>query len=224
MFIPIEKEEIPLIVIDDFLPQRYIDTIFSQIVELKPHFSKSNWSSGVQDEHGPNCSGEDLWLPFSKEQDDKNNEIGQDLANLWKFLFHEGLNNFLDNCNHTEFRDYSTVKYNFAYHIINYGNGGYYNWHLDSKITGGTWYGIEVNNRTLFTFALTLIKDESLIKGGKQLFMKDGKIVELESKNNQLVIFPSTVYHSLTEIKTDENLDWEKRRFNIQAWLCELPI
>jgi Rps23 Pro-64 3,4-dihydroxylase Tpa1-like proline 4-hydroxylase len=223
MFIPIEKEELPLIIVDNFLPSKYLDEMFSQIVSLKTHFSKSNWTSGLQEGHGPNCTGSDIWLPFSEEEDDKNNLVGQELADLWKFLFHEGLTDFLDNSNHIEFRKYSRKKHNFVYHIINYGDGGYYNWHLDSKVNGRTWWGINVNDPTLYTFALTLIKDETLIEGGKQLFMKDGKIVELESKNNQLVIFPSSVFHSLTEIKCDKDLEWEKRRFNIQAWLCELP-
>lgn len=224
MFIPIEREELPLIIVDNFLPTEYVELIFSQLTNLRPYFSKSNWTSGVQQKHSPNCNGEDLWLPFSAKEDDKNENIGQDLADLWKFLFHEGLINYLDNCKHYEFKNYSKIKYNFAYHLINYGNSGYYNWHVDSILQGPTWYGIEVENRNLFTFALTLIKDESLIEGGKQLFMKSGKIVEIQSKNNQLVIFPNSVYHSLTEIKCDENLDWENRRFNIQAWLCELPV
>lgn len=223
MFIPIEKEELPLIVVDNFLPSKYLDEMFSQIVSLKPHFSKSNWTSGVQVEHGPNCSGDDLWLPFPEDEDDKNDLVGQQLADLYRFFFHEGLADFLNNSIHSEFRNYSKKKYNFSYHLINYGNGGYYNWHVDSKVNGRTWYGINVDDYNLFTFALTLIKDETLLEGGKQLFMKDGKIVELESKNNQLVIFPSSVFHSLTEIKADDKLDWEKRRFNIQAWLCNLP-
>ena len=85
-----------------------------------------------------------------------------------------------------------------------------------------SWAGFPVDKQTTFTFALTLLKDESLISGGEQLFMKNGKIVSIESKNNRLVIFPSDVYHAVTEITMDENTEWINRRFNLQAWLCHL--
>jgi len=222
MFIPVENQDIPLVVIDDFLPSHYLQSLFSDIKRLKPYFGKSHWTSGFQADTNPNCTGEDLWLPFSAKEDDKNGQIGEPLAGLFKYFLHEGVINFLSNCKHSDLNSFNRFQYNFLYHIINYGNGGYYNWHLDSKVEGMSWHGFEVNKKTTYTFALTLIQDETLISGGNQLFMKDGKVVKFESKNNQLIIFPSNVYHSLSEIKTTEDLPWEMRRFNIQAWLCHL--
>jgi hypothetical protein len=199
--------------------------LFNQIFNLKKHFGESSWSFDgdepiINSKHKSHCNGEDLWLPF--EDPEKNSDMGEDLVYLCKFFFQEGLIDFLKNSKHGEFKNFHEFEYNFVYHIINYGNNGYYNWHKDSRVSGQSFYGVEVDKKTTYTFALTLIKDESLLKGGKQLFMKDGNIVEIESKNNQLVIFPSNVYHSLTEIQADENLSWENRRFNIQAWLCHL--
>jgi hypothetical protein len=222
MFIPIENKDIPIVVIDNFLPESYLNEVFSNIIDLKDFFSKSHWTSGVQENINPNCTGEDLWLPFSELEDEKNSKIGTPLAGIFKYFLHEGLTDFLSNCKDPDLSCWGKHQYNFLYHIINYKNGGYYNWHLDSKVEGMSWSGYEVSKKTTFTFALTLIKDESLLSGGNQLFMKEGKIVEVPSKNNQLIIFPSNIYHSLCEIKADENLPWEARRFNIQAWFCHL--
>ena len=224
MFIPVEHPDIPIITIDNFLPTNFCNSLLKEVTELKPYFNKSNWTSGIEDELGSKCHGEDMWLPFSEEEDDKNTLLQSgSIVELWRYFFHEGLQNFFDHCKHPEFSLYSKFKYNFSYHIINYPDRGYYNWHVDSTVIGQTWFGYEVNKPTTYTFALTLIDDnENIVSGGHQLFMKSGKIVELQSKNNQLIIFPSNIYHSLCEIKADSNLPWEMRRFNIQAWFCHL--
>lgn len=74
----------------------------------------------------------------------------------------------------------------------------------------------------LFTFALTLVKDPSVMKGGEQYFMYKNNTFKLPLTNNQLVIFPSTVYHACSEITAPKDLAWENKRFNIQAWLCHV--
>jgi Rps23 Pro-64 3,4-dihydroxylase Tpa1-like proline 4-hydroxylase len=228
MYIPVELEEVPVVVIDNFLPKDYIESLFSDIENLKPFFGKSKWTTGVgtpdevQEKISHNCTGEDLWLPFELEEDDKNEHIGDSIINLYQYFYHTGIREFLRHCKSPELNCYSKYNYNCLYHLINYKSGGYYNWHQDSNVSGMSWAGFPVDKQTTFTFALTLLKDESLISGGEQLFMKDGKIVSIESKNNRLVIFPSDVYHAVTEITMDENTEWINRRFNLQAWLCHL--
>lgn len=221
MFIPKEHSDIPLIIVDNFLPTKYCRSLIEDVKKLKPFYGPSHWTDGLQSDH--NCTGEDVWLPFAEVEDEKNEHIGESIVNLWNYFFHSGLTNFIDNSKHPELNIYSNFKYNFAYHIINYPESSYYNWHKDSILEGMTWRGYDVCKDTTYTFALTLIDDESnIISGGTQLFMKDGNIFELESKNNQLVVFPSSVYHSLTEISYKDDLPWESRRFNLQAWLCHL--
>lgn len=226
MFIPREIDEVPVVVIDNFLPKLYLESLFSDIENLKPFFGPSHWTSGKTDEIkdgiNPSCTGEDLWLPFGPNEDDKNEYIGDSIINLYQYTYHTGVTEFLRHCKSPDLNCYPKFNYNCLYHLINYKDGGFYNWHKDEGVSGMSWLGYEVDKKTTFTFALTLLKDESLISGGEQLFMKDGKIVTLESKNNRLVIFPSNVYHAVTEISMDENVDWINRRFNIQAWLCHL--
>ncbi len=228
MYIPVELEEVPVVVIDNFLPKSYVEKLFLDIEKLKPHFKASNWSYGeeqeTQEQSGvkSNCTGEDVWLPFAEHESHKNDNIGDSIIYLFKHFYNGGITDFLKYCKSPDLNCYPKFKYNCAYHLINYKNGGYYNWHQDSNINGMTWGGFEVQKKATFTFALTLIKDEKIISGGDQLFMKDGKIVSVESKNNRLVIFPSDVYHSVTEITMSDNTDWINRRFNIQAWLCHL--
>ena len=84
MFIPIENKDIPIVVIDNFLPESYLNEVFSNIIDLKDFFSKSHWTSGIGEDINPNCTGEDLWLPFSQEEDEKNAKIGTPLAGIFK--------------------------------------------------------------------------------------------------------------------------------------------
>lgn len=227
MYIPYEHEKIPLVVINNFLPRDYISKLYTDFLSLKNHFGIPHWSSNYNDQLAynadeplsPLCTGQDLWLPFERN-DVRNNEIGFYLRNLNKYLFHQGILDFMTNCKNQELNNYSKFRYDYKYHIINYGDGGYYNWHKDITVNGFTWEGNEVNKQNAFTFALTLVKDTNLLKGGDQYFMYKNETFILPLANNQLTIFPSSVFHSCSEITADKNLDWEKKRFNIQAWLC----
>lgn len=230
MYISQEIEQVPIVVVDNFLPTNYLNSLTKDIFKLKPHFRTSKWYNDDDSHDKHNCNGDDVWIPFHSSEGEKNSDIGASIADLQNFLFQEGIIDFLKNCKSPYLNNYSRFDYNYAYHVINYANGGYYNWHLDHKVINpmfltGQFSDIPeslIQKSVTYTFALTLIKDESKLQGGKQLFMKDGKIFELPSKNNQLVIIPSNVYHSLTEIISDEDLPWENRRFNLQAWLCHI--
>lgn len=230
MFYPKEVEDLPIIIIDNFLPKNYLEKLFNDILKLKKHFNNSKFVDNESYSQKEHCNGDDIWLPFPPNQSEKNADVGESIFELQNYFFHEGVIDFIDNCKNSELNCYSRFPYNFAFHIINYGDGGYYNWHLDHKVFNPLILMgkaepsdiIPLEKNVTFTFALTIIKDESKLTGGKQVFMKNGKVLEIESKNNQLVIFPSNVYHSLTEIKAEKNLPWENRRFNFQAWLCHI--
>lgn len=227
MYIPFEHEKIPLVTINNFLPRDYVKKLYEDFIRLKSHFGIPHWSSDYSDQLAynadeplsPLCTGQDLWLPF-EPNDSRNNEIGIYLKNLSKYLFHQGILHFMTNCKSQELNSYSKFRYDYKYHIINYGDGGYYNWHKDISVNGFTWEGNTVSKQNAFTFALTLVKDVNLLKGGDQYFMYKNETYVLPLANNQLTIFPSSVFHSCSEITADKNLEWEKKRFNIQAWLC----
>lgn len=231
MFIPTEHDKIPLVIIDNFLPTDYINSLYVDFEKLKDSFNISHWTNGIGEEVKPThsaddplnplCLGEDVWLPFGATEDDNKN-IGNCLKNLSQYLFHQGILEFLKNSKHYELKSYAEFFYDFKYHIVNYKNGGYYNWHTDGVVRGPTFAGNVVEKRNVFTFALTLVKNTELIKGGDQYFMYKNDIHVSPLKNNQLTIFPSTVYHSCSEIFAPEDLSWENRRFNIQAWLCHI--
>jgi hypothetical protein len=226
MYIPIEHEKIPLVTVENFLPRDYIVKLMEDFINLKPYFGIPMWTHGhaynSDDPLSPLCTGQDIWLPFEKENQEKNKYLGKYITNLNQYIFHQGILNFLTNCKHEELTAYAKFRYHYKYHVVNYGDGAYYNWHCDRDVAGMTWDGVEVNKANAFTFALTLVKDVSLIKGGDQLFMYKNNIHKIPLANNQLSIFPSNVYHSCTEITTSPQLSWENKRFNIQAWLCHV--
>lgn len=228
MYIPIEHEKIPLVVIDNILPRDYITRLFDDFNKLKHHFGVPQWSDsyGISTAYNadeplsPKCTGQDVWLPF--EDSEKNKDLGYYVSNLSKYIFHQGILDFLTNCKNDELTAYSKYRYTYKYHIINYGDGGYYNWHRDLSVNGITWDGMNVNKQNAFTFALTLVKDPSIMKGGDQLFMFKNNTFKLPLTSNQLTIFPSSVYHSCSEITAPKDLEWDQKRFNIQAWLCHI--
>ena len=229
MYIPVEHEHIPLVVIDNFLPRDYVTRLYEDFIKLKPHFGIPVWHGGHNDVNfaynpdeplSPRCTGQDIWLPFDKDQSEKNKDVGYYVSNLNKYIFHQGILDFLAHAKSEELTSYAKFGYLYKYHIINYGDGGYYNWHRDLLVSGMTWSDVEVNKQNAFTFALTLIKDPSVMKGGEQYFMYKNHTYRLPLTSNQLVIFPSTVFHACSEITAPKDLEWENKRFNIQAWLC----
>jgi hypothetical protein len=238
MFVPVFHEDPPLLVIDDFLPSGYLQKLFADVAALRPHFGIPEWSDEdsqralayqEDDRISSLCTGEDLWLPNGDDlgvstrtkANPENILIGRHLRQLQEFLFHQGVLCFLEASSHSVL---NTLKDPWAYkiHIINYGNGGYYNWHCDRKLNGRTFDGVPRNEAAVeFTFALTIANELSQLKGGDQLFMYDSKVLRLPLASNQLVIFPAETLHACTEIFAPDDLPWENRRFNIQAWVCQ---
>ena len=49
MYIPVEHEHIPLVVIDNFLPRDYVTKLYEDFIKLKPHFGVPHWSGGYND-------------------------------------------------------------------------------------------------------------------------------------------------------------------------------
>ena len=72
---------------------------------------------------------------------------------------------------------------------------------------------------TLFSFNLILNKGNTL-KGGDLLFY-DRQIIEIENKNNFLVVFPSYIPHAIKPVYTEDNKDvpFLEQRFSIQFWV-----
>ena len=98
MYIPIEHENIPLVVIDNFLPRDYISKLYEDFIKLKPHFGIPHWGGSYNgnaynsDEPlSPLCTGQDIWIPFNKENDEKNKDLGHYISNLYKYIFHQGV-------------------------------------------------------------------------------------------------------------------------------------
>ena len=211
----------PLVMVDNFLPRDYMAGLFQDIVNLKHKFGPPKWnilkegyaSFDPENPINPKCRGTDLWLP------DADIPIGPFISSYTDYILHEGLCYFLRNCQNPMFHVWDISDYTMRMHIINYGDGGYYNWHRDLYVSGLTVDNYYANTPCMFTMALTLVKDASLLKGGEQIFMYRGKTRKFPLVNNQLAIFSSKLYHSCSEITAQADLPWEYRRFNIQMWM-----
>lgn len=227
MFLLKEEDDLPIITAEDFLPRRLVDNIQQEMYDIREYFGTPSWRFGdftmrdsemtggtdiTVSDNNHLCWGNDIWLP------DENVPSGFHLNNLDKFFYHQGIIRFMSECLSREFQLANRFPLHGRTHIISYGNGGYYNWHDDGFVAGITNTGKNIAQTPLYTVSYTLVRDESLIEGGSQLFMHEGKTFEYPLKNNFLCIFPSRMFHACSEVKCDPDMPWENNRFNIQMW------
>lgn len=230
MFLLHEETDPPLIWSENFLPRSVVKSIFDDMNNIKQYFGTPVWKFGdgatkasstttdyeiTKNNLNHLCWGSDVWLP------DENIPAGYALSNLDKFFFHQGILQFMKTCKSREFQLGGRYGLTGRTHIISYGNGGYYNWHTDDGVYGKSIHGKDIAMTPVFTMSYTLVQDESLIKGGSQLFMHEGKCYEYPLKNNFLCIFPSRLHHACSEVICDPAMPWENNRFNIQIWTCQ---
>ena len=128
------------------------------------------------------------------------------IESMHKWMMHQGFEYYVKD-NGAQVYDFLKRKLEWDIHVISYNNGGYYNWHKDISMS------------TLFTFNLILNKGNTL-KGGDLLFY-DREIIEIENKNNFLVVFPSYIPHAIKPLYTEDNKDvpFLEQRFSIQFWV-----
>ena len=188
----------------DFLPNKKVDDIYTDILNNRSKFNVPNWGSekneNVSELYSSKCGGLDYWIGWREKVENNKN-----IQSLNEWFLHQGLLRFT--------RDkgvFELLQRNLDgdMHIISYNNGGYYNWHYD-KMAGN-----------IFTFNLVLHRGDSL-QGGDMLFMDNDRIVRVENKNNLMVLFPSYVPHSITPLYSNDskNVPFMEQRFSIQTWL-----
>ena len=71
-----------------------------------------------------------------------------------------------------------------------------------------------------FTFNL-IINESDELSGGDMLFMDEGRTIEISSRNNLMVVFPSYIHHAITPIrsKSGKDVPFTQQRFSIQYWV-----
>ena len=213
MFDIVEYDEPPFIVVKDFLPTRVIQQFFAELAMLEPHFGTPKWSETGEEVTGEAhahtlCNGTDIWLP-------KQGVNAPVLTRIFsQFIFHQGMLEYFNQCKNNWFVPIPYMKREGRVHIINYTDGGYYNWHRDVEVArdGG-------NFLVHTTFALSLASESASFEGGDSMFMFRNATRRLPFTNNQLIIFPSHVSHAASEVKMDAGAGFMDGRFNIQFWL-----
>ena len=193
-----------IIACDNFLPSQKIDELYSDLLNNRQVFSPPSWSnetSTTTELFSEKCGGLDFWLNNKTKQD--NNSF---IESVHKWMMHQGFEYYVKD-NGAKVYDFLKRKLEWDIHVISYNNGGYYNWHKDISMS------------TLFTFNLILNKGDTL-KGGDLLFY-DREIIEVENKNNFLVVFPSYIPHAIKPVYTEDKNDvpFLEQRFSIQFWV-----
>ena len=203
-----------IIACENFLNPQNVDEIFVDFLNNRNRFNIPNWSySNDLKEEDINvdttitskCGGLDFWVEWETVKKE-NSFIG--LLKNW--FFSDGFYFYInkDNFSVYQFLLNNTNRLFWNIHVVSYNNKGFYNWH---KYT---------TPKNLFTFNLILQKSKKL-KGGNMLFMDENKTIEVENKDNFLVVFPSFIPHAITPLCSENNKDvsFLEQRFSIQFWV-----
>jgi hypothetical protein len=195
---------------ENFLPQDKVDLLYVDLLNNKNRFKGSQWLQGDGTMSSSNanslCGGDDFW------SGEKFAENFPSINSLKNWFLHQGLIMFAERNNLLLF---TMLKYEITYavHVVSYNNNAYYGWHTDRSERGP-------GRGNLFTANLILNKGNKL-KGGNMLFMDGAELIEIENKNNFMVIFPSFIPHSITPLysKDGKNVTFDSQRFSIQYWI-----
>ena len=203
-----------IIACDNFLNTQNVDEIFTDFLNNRNRFNISSWDYSnkskkeVIDVHKTmtsKCGGLDFWIEWETAKNE-NSFIG--LLENW--FFSEGFYFYINKDNYSVFQFLldNTNRLFWHIHVVSYNNKGFYNWHKDTS------------PKNLFTFNLVLQKSKKL-KGGNMLFMDQNKIIEVENKDNFMVVFPSFVPHAITPLysENDEDVSFLEQRFSVQFWV-----
>ena len=203
-----------IIACENFLNPQNVDELFVDFLNNRNRFNIPNWSySNDLKEEDINvdttitskCGGLDFWVEWETVKKE-NSFIG--LLKNW--FFSDGFYFYInkDNFSVYQFLLNNTNRLFWNIHVVSYNNKGFYNWHKDTT------------PKNLFTFNLILQKSKKL-KGGNMLFMDENKTIEVENKDNFLVVFPSFIPHAITPLCSENNKDvsFLEQRFSIQFWV-----
>lgn len=187
-------------VVDDFYTNQELDILWG---ELK-YFTSPNRFFSPDMTFSATDEGELLKNNKSVPLDHfyQNNRRMSDILRLNRKLFDtsifEGFSNLhpYNQCIKECSLDYTLLSY--------YENGDYYNSHKDlSQFTALTW----------------IYKEPKMFSGGEFSFPEDG--VELEIKNNRMVLFPSWASHKVSEVFMDQDQEYTTDgRYCITQFLC----
>lgn len=213
MFDIVEHDDLPIITAQNFLPAAVVAELFAELEGIQGAFGSPKWSEVGEDVSSQThahtlCNGKDLWLP------ERGVEAPVLTEKLLQFLFHQGMLEFFSECRNNWFVVIPYMKRNGRVHVINYTDGGYYNWHRDVEVgRGGKAFLVHT------TFALSLARRGGAFEGGDSMFMYRNTTKRIPFSHNQLIVFPSHVSHAASPVSMDPKAVFMDGRFNIQFWL-----
>ena len=121
-----------IIICKNFLPQHMLDNINIDLLNNRNRFGVPNWGIDNTDKSqyfSSYCGGMDYWLTGDQLADKDNTSI----VGLQHWFYHQGLQRFLNNAGRLNVFHFLQKPKSHDIHVVAYNNGGYYNWHTDTK-------------------------------------------------------------------------------------------
>ena len=201
----------PVIVIDDFLPEASAAEVLDECIELKPIYHQAGVISkkpGVQGQGGlidKNMRKNEA--VFIDKIFDKNAEKSRILKHVFNGNFKRKLKDTWregDTC-------FDIINYanRFETVLSRYGDGDFYNYHLDSNGTFG--------NRVI-TAVYYVQKPNVTFTGGELVLKRNDQELAIPPSHNKLVVFRSDTLHKVQTVKMLSD-KFEDSRFSVNIWI-----
>lgn len=196
----IYRDVCPHIIIDNFLPENYLEFVSQEVKQLQPYFSREGYNNKktLRDQLDPRLAGTICINEFFGREVRK-----KLLYSIWdKFLWTR------ENCEVMELlRD---GAFGLALHtrrgsilVSDYGHLDGYGYHIDSDL-----------DCCVTAVLMHTITPEPRFYGGR--FMLFDK--KIPFKRNRLVLFPSCMEHAVEQVKLEDN-SFDNHRFTIQYFI-----
>lgn len=202
----------PILVIDDFMTSEDAAACLQECVALKPVFMPASVGAGANNRRAPDIRKNDVVMMdsvFAVARERSRilsimaRRIGEtDCKQLW----HKG-DLIFDIINYATWRE--TV-------LSRYGMCDFYGRHQDTVYNPDRQADI---TRRIVTIVFYLNTEPEAFTGGALTLHKDGQEITVDPKHNRAVVFPSFTFHSVQNVKLEDDKDWSGGRFSVNYWL-----
>jgi hypothetical protein len=198
---------LPVLCIDDFLPEDDAQKVLQECIDLKKVYMPARVFDGpsatkIDTNYRDN---EVVYLDDVFRGSPERSDILRILKEkIWtedcKALWHDGYYIF-DIVNYSTFQEAV---------ISRYGDGAFYKKHRDTRRDHITY--------RLVTLVYYVNRLPEVFTGGTLVLWQEQESVRLEVKHNRAVVFPSFTFHEVEKVKMTSE-EWDQGRFSINYWI-----
>mgnify|MGYP000029434113 CR=1 FL=1 len=193
------ESKYPFLVFDNVIPQDDMPFVQNELSYLSRFINSDIEGSKTASRNGiPLKQNSGLWMTsFYKDL-----SFSPILSGMMRIFSDDVISAISQYDNAFIFYDYHARRNTGDVLLSRYDESDYYDTHRDGSI---------------YTAVLWLHSEPKTFEGGEFYFMFDGERVDVESKSNRLVLFPSVYEHGVTPISYNQQ---SMPRYSVSAFIC----